>query len=681
MFVLQHLKQHNLRTQTYFRSSLSPLDWREATTGNTSVSAGYKPHRTCNNLFFVSAQGTKIESRGVLTEESEEAPKVNEKVAELASEEAMGARYHGGSKKDADEKSDEETGAADDVEGEIFFEVESGAMVTSEGTSWAFKQWGIHLMLPPDAVSERTSIVVRRCKYSVCSPTLQEHEAITSNVIELSFMNGPYLKFNTKVKLSLSHSATDLQGYELVIKKLIDKETNNWQDLDGTRSIRCGQDFEDNHPSHMKIPDFLFPVAQADISECSTYAVVSRLKASPTYTITSCGGSLSHPDFPGVMIAIPENAVAPNSKLSVELKVQEVLNEDFEGDGKFLGPVLRIKCVEAVQFLKPVTIQLPISLREQEDMNVSPTTCHVRVLFLKSDNGQKEWSDITDDLVNPPSLDRRFVRFHVKRFSGYSTYVERRDEHSRFYVQRIINFLKSRIFVQPRLTVFFAYFRPDLINILRLICCPAQIKGEVEMKLEKQGIMPICNNSKKDMTPGYDEASVSVSGGIYPYIQSDMEEMYLRVLENDPDDAELEVCFRDGENIARVEFFRKPQEPLCKLHLRTPCTKGTDRSDSSELTRQSSAVMEGSPTESVLERLSNKIRRRDWRKLGRRLNFHEAQLDEFDNDNEQISEKAYAMLLAWKQNFGRDATYNVLKKALCDRTVGLRDLAREFCCY
>ena len=680
MFVLQHLKQHNLQTQMYFRPSLSPLDWRETTTGNTSVSAGYK-HRIRNNLFFVSAQGTKIESRGVLTEESEEAPKVNEKVAELASEEAMGARYHGGSKKDADEKSDEETGAADDVEGEIFFEVESGAMVTSEGTSWAFKQWGIHLMLPPDAVSERTSIVVRRCKYSVCSPTLQEHEAITSNVIELSFMNGPYLKFNTKVKLSLSHSATDLQGYELVIKKLIDKETNNWQDLDGTRSIRCRQDFEENHPSHMKIPDFFFPVAQADISECSTYAVVSRLKASPTYTITSCGGSLSHPDFPGVMIAIPENAVAPNSKLSVELKVQEVLNEDFEGDGKFLGPVLRIKCVEAVQFLKPVTIQLPISLREQEDMNLNPTTFHVRVLFLKSDNGKKEWIDITDDLVNPPSLDGKFVRFHVKRFSGYSTCGERRDEHSRFYVQRIINFLNSLIFGQPRLTVFFAYFRPDLINILRLICCPAQIKGEVEMKLEKQGIMPICNNSKKDMTPGYDEASVSVSGGIYPYIKSDMEEMYLRVLENDPDDAELEVCFRDGENIARVEFFRKPQEPLCKLHLRTPCTKGTDRSDSSELTRQSSAVMEGSPTESVLERLSNKIRRRDWRKLGRRLNFHEAQLDEFDNDNEQISEKAYAMLLAWKQNFGKDATYNVLKKALCDRTVGLRDLAREFCCY
>ena len=153
-------------------------------------------------------------------------------------------------------------------------------------------------MLPFDAVSEHTSIVVHRWKYSVCSPLLREHEAITSNVIELSSLNAQELKFNTKVKLSLSHSATDLQGYELVMKKLIDKETNYWEDVDGTRDIRCRQGFEDSHPSHMKITDFFFPVAQADISECSTYAVVCRLKASSTYTITSGGGSFSHPDFP-----------------------------------------------------------------------------------------------------------------------------------------------------------------------------------------------------------------------------------------------------------------------------------------------------------------------------------------------------------------------------------------------
>ena len=80
-------------------------------------------------------------------------------------------------------------------------------------------------------------------------------------------------------------------------------------------------EIEDDLPSDVEIPDLFFPVAQGDISECSTYAVVCRLKVSPTYTITSKGGSFSHPDYPGVKVTIPENAVAPNAEFPLELKV------------------------------------------------------------------------------------------------------------------------------------------------------------------------------------------------------------------------------------------------------------------------------------------------------------------------------------------------------------------------
>ena len=48
-------------------------------------------------MIFAFVQGTKVVSRGVLTEESEEDSEVHEKVAELASEEGM------------DEKTDDET--------------------------------------------------------------------------------------------------------------------------------------------------------------------------------------------------------------------------------------------------------------------------------------------------------------------------------------------------------------------------------------------------------------------------------------------------------------------------------------------------------------------------------------------------------------------------------------------
>ena len=645
------------------------------------------PHRNKQRslklIYFCSTQGTRVESQPKLIDESEEDAKVHESVAELASEEDMGVGYLGRSKKGVEEKSDDETETGDNAEGEKVIEIETGAILTSDGTSFSFNEWAVHLFFPPDAVSERTSIVVHLWKCSVRSPPLQEHEAITSNVIELSSLNGQELKFNNNVKLLLCHSATNLQGYEIVIKKLIDKETNTWEDVNETMDIRCRDDFEDNPPPPLKIPDVFFPVAQADISECSTYAVLCRLKVSPTYTITSGGGSFRHPDFPGVTVTIPENAVALNAKFPLELKVQEVPNEEFGEDGIFLGPVLRIKCNETVRFLKPVTIQLPISLREQQDSNLNAATCRVRVLFLKSDYDQKEWIEITDDLVKPISLDGKFVRFHVERFSGYSHYVESENENSMSYGQIVRSFFNRFISVQPRPTVFFAYFRPDLLKILCLVCCPVHIKGTVLETLKKQGATPIFKNSKKDMIPGNDKIFVFVSRGICPYRKRDIRETYLRLLEHDSDDAELEVCFRKNKDVAaRVAFynnFKARGPPLCRLHLRTP-SKGTDRSELWELTRQPNAVKEGKPKDHVLERLSKKISN-DWRTLGRRLTFQEAQLEEFDNGHEQISEKAYAMLSAWKQRDGSDATYIVLNQALCDTLVNRRDVAEEFCCY
>ena len=110
--------------------------------------------------------------------------------------------------------------------------------MTSEGTYWPLKQEAVHLMFPANAVSEPTTIVVHKWKCSACSPPLQDHEAIVSNVIEISTINGEALEFNAEVKLFLSHSAPDLKGYEMVLKRQIDKECNEWEDVDGTQDLR-----------------------------------------------------------------------------------------------------------------------------------------------------------------------------------------------------------------------------------------------------------------------------------------------------------------------------------------------------------------------------------------------------------------------------------------------------------
>ena len=83
-------------------------------------------------------------------------------------------------------------------------------------------------------------------------------------------------------------------------------------------------DIEDDYPSPKDMPDFYFPVVQADITECSTYAVVCRLKLSPSYTITSGGGTFTHPDYPGVSVIIPKKAVSPKARFPLQLKVRMI---------------------------------------------------------------------------------------------------------------------------------------------------------------------------------------------------------------------------------------------------------------------------------------------------------------------------------------------------------------------
>ena len=111
--------------------------------------------------------------------------------------------------------------------------------MTSEGLHLDLDEGAIHVTFPPDTVAEPTDIMVFRWKYGMCLPQLEEHEAIVSNVIEISAdteVGG--LTFNSEVKLVLSHSAAELEGYELVMKRLTDTEKNEWQEISGCEDIR-----------------------------------------------------------------------------------------------------------------------------------------------------------------------------------------------------------------------------------------------------------------------------------------------------------------------------------------------------------------------------------------------------------------------------------------------------------
>lgn len=67
-----------------------------------------------------------------------------------------------------------------------------------------------------------------------------------------------------------------------------------------------------------------------------------------------------------------------------------------------------------------------------------------------------------------------------------------------------------------------------------------------------------------------------------------------------------------------------------------------------------------------------------WKHLARALNFHEAAIDGFDFAYQQLREKSYQMLLAWKNAEASAATYKVLYEALCDKRVERNDLAHMY---
>ena len=92
-----------------------------------------------------------------------------------------------------------------------------------------------HVMIPSKALPTCTEVTCSLWNLQILSPPLGRNEALVSSVMELGRGSLPgtekRYEFNVKVKLALSHSASDIKGYELVIKELTNEKTNDWRDL------------------------------------------------------------------------------------------------------------------------------------------------------------------------------------------------------------------------------------------------------------------------------------------------------------------------------------------------------------------------------------------------------------------------------------------------------------------
>ena len=104
--------------------------------------------------------------------------------------------------------------------------------------TWHIREAGASIQLCSEAIQHPLPFTCRCLLWNprILSPPIANDEILVSSVIELSHDGPPDLEYKesvegTRFTVALLHSAPNLEGYEVVIKQLIDQENNEWKEL------------------------------------------------------------------------------------------------------------------------------------------------------------------------------------------------------------------------------------------------------------------------------------------------------------------------------------------------------------------------------------------------------------------------------------------------------------------
>ena len=104
--------------------------------------------------------------------------------------------------------------------------------------TWHLREAGASIKLNSGAVQQPIPFTCSCLLWNprTLSPPLASGEILVSTVIELSHDGPADLEYRESVEglsfiVALSHSAPNLEGYEVVIKQLTDRENNEWKEL------------------------------------------------------------------------------------------------------------------------------------------------------------------------------------------------------------------------------------------------------------------------------------------------------------------------------------------------------------------------------------------------------------------------------------------------------------------
>ena len=112
-------------------------------------------------------------------------------------------------------------------------------MVGESGSVWKLLDTlAACVTFPPNAVKATVKFQCTLCQLKNDFPPLRKNEALVSNVILLACddsLGSDFTgNFDEEVLVALSHSAANLEGYEVVMRELVDSDNNEWKDLKTT---------------------------------------------------------------------------------------------------------------------------------------------------------------------------------------------------------------------------------------------------------------------------------------------------------------------------------------------------------------------------------------------------------------------------------------------------------------
>ena len=108
--------------------------------------------------------------------------------------------------------------------------------VTEKGNVWNLPEAAAYVTFHEGAVPKPLLFTCSVWPPKLRSPPISSDELLVSNVIEVSHDGPPDLELSGddegNVTVALLHSASDLKGYEVIIKQLVDLHDNVWKDLE-----------------------------------------------------------------------------------------------------------------------------------------------------------------------------------------------------------------------------------------------------------------------------------------------------------------------------------------------------------------------------------------------------------------------------------------------------------------